>query len=195
MEESFRRETQALSDLRHRNIVEILDSGIDDESGEHFIVMEWVDQDLELLRTKTPFNGWGQLYAGLGRAILEAIAYAHTHSIVHRDIKPSNILVTDDGVAKVCDFGMSKIRNFLEPGLRFHNSLHCLTRRRSPMMGRIATRETSSVLWRSAFRFLSPEPPKDHAELHRALERLDIDQSLKALFRRSLSLESPLTDR
>jgi serine/threonine protein kinase len=40
VEESFRRETRALSDLRHPNIIEILDSGVDEDSGEHFIVME-----------------------------------------------------------------------------------------------------------------------------------------------------------
>src|SRR6266511_4027965 len=117
VEESFRRETQALSDLRHPNIVEILDSGIDEDTGEHYIAMEWIDQDLDALSNKSPFRDWKQLYETIGRPVLEAIAFAHTHSTIHRDIKPSNILITSEGVAKVCDFGISKIRNFLEPGV------------------------------------------------------------------------------
>ena len=92
VEESFRRETQALSALRHPNNIEIYDSGFDEETGEHYICMEWVDQDLEQFRLKSPFVDWESFYERIGRQILEGLSFAHSHATIHRDIKPSNIL-------------------------------------------------------------------------------------------------------
>lgn len=117
IEESFRRETQALSDLKHPNIVRIFDSGIDADTGEHFIAMEWVDEDLANVTFASPYSGWQEFFDKVGRQIVEALAFAHSRATVHRDIKPTNILVTSDGTVKVCDFGISKIRNFLAPGV------------------------------------------------------------------------------
>ena len=137
------------------------------------------------------FTVGSQVYSGLGRAILEAIAYAHTHSIVHRDIKPSNILVTGDGIAKVCDFGISKIRNFLEPGVTLSQYASLPYAPPEPDDGTYSYTRDVFGFAALCVSLLSPEPPKDHAELHRALERLNLDQSLKALLRRSLSLDEP----
>lgn len=117
VEESFRRETQALSDLKHSNIVQIFDSGFDADTGEHYIAMEWVDEDLTDILSREKYNSWDAFFSKIGRQILEALAFAHSHRVVHRDIKPSNVLVTKEGFVKVCDFGISKIRNFLEPGV------------------------------------------------------------------------------
>lgn len=191
VEESFRRETQALSDLRHQNIIEICDSGIDEETGEHFIAMEWVEQDLESLRAKTPFKTWDEFYRTVGRSILEAIAYAHTHSIVHRDIKPSNILVTTDGVVKVCDFGISKIRNFLEPGVTLSQYASLPYAPPEPDDGSYSYTRDVFGFAALCVTLLSPKAPQDHGELHRALDRLDLEHPLKALLRRSLSIEAP----
>ena len=94
IEESFRRETQALSDLKHPHVVKIFDAGFDEVSGEHYIAMEWVDHDLEAIKATKPFSSWTDFYTRIGQQVLEAIAFAHTHATVHRDIKPSNILVT-----------------------------------------------------------------------------------------------------
>ena len=56
VEESFRRETRALSDLKHPNIVQIIDSGFDAETGEHYVAMEWVDRDLATVCAEKPFS-------------------------------------------------------------------------------------------------------------------------------------------
>ncbi|WP_189836276.1 protein kinase domain-containing protein [Sulfuriferula multivorans] len=58
VEESFRRETQALSDLQHPNIVQIFDSGFDQDTDEHYIAMEWVADDLEGVLGRSRFDCW-----------------------------------------------------------------------------------------------------------------------------------------
>lgn len=191
VEESFRRETQALSNLRHPNIVQIFDSGIDVDTGEHYIAMEWVDQDLETYRILSPFRDWKHFYEEIGRQILEALAFAHTYATIHRDIKPSNILVTTERIAKVCDFGISKIRNFLEPGVTL---AHYASLPYAP-----PERDDGSYSYsRDVFGFaalsvslLVPDPPKNYDDLLKTLESLDIENPVKRVLRRSLSLDNP----
>lgn len=117
IEESFRREVQALTDLKHPNIVRILDSGRDAEADLHYIVMEWVEADLRQLCERESLKTWDEFYRTAGADVLEALVYAHSRSTVHRDVKPSNVLVSSNGVVKLCDFGISKIRRFLSPGV------------------------------------------------------------------------------
>jgi len=191
VEESFRRETQALSDLKHSNIVEILDFGVDEDTAEHFIVMEWIDRDLDQMAALRQFNDWEQFFLLIGRPILEALAFAHTHAIVHRDIKPSNILISDDGVPKLCDFGISKIRNFLEPGTT-------LSQYATPPYAPPEPDDGSYTYTRDVFGFaalcvsvLGNDKPADYGALHASLERLPLKETAKLLFRRCLSVESP----
>ncbi|MBL8507558.1 MAG: serine/threonine protein kinase, partial [Chitinimonas sp.] len=117
IEESFRREVQALSDLKHPHIISILDSGKDEDNGVHFVVMEWVEKDLSAILQPGMYENWADYYGAVGKGVLDALAFAHTRSTAHRDVKPSNVLVTDEGSVKLCDFGISKIRNFLAPGV------------------------------------------------------------------------------
>ncbi len=191
VEESFRRETQALSDLKHRNIVQILDSGFDTDSGEHYIAMEWIDKDLAAVCEAKPFKDWSEFFNSSGRQILEALAFAHTHATVHRDIKPSNILLTAEGIAKVCDFGISKIRNFLEPGVT-------LAQYASIPYAPPESDDGTYSYSRDVFGFaalaiatLRDHPPRNHQDLVEALESLAIDEPVKRLLRRCLSLENP----
>ena len=191
VEESFRRETRALSDLRHPNIIEILDSGVDEDSGEHFIVMEWVEKALDAYRGTTPLKDWNQLFNAIGRPVLEALAFAHTHVTVHRDIKLSNILITPEDIPKVCDFGISKIRNFLEPGVTL---AHYASFPFSPP----ESDDGSYSYTRDVFGFaalcvslLAPQVPHDHKQLLGALEGLDVDGSIRRLLQRCLSLACP----
>lgn len=191
VEESFRRETSALSGLRHPNIVEILDSGVDENTGEHFIVMEWVDQDLDLYRVGAPMQDWKQLFDRIGRPVLEALAFAHTHVTVHRDIKPSNILITPEGLPKVCDFGISKIRNFLEPGVTL--SQFGSIPFAPPELDDGAYSYTRDVFGFAALCVsqLAAKAPRGHTELISALEALEVEEPIKRLLRRCLSLENP----
>ena len=191
VEESFRRETLALSDLKHPNIVQIIDSGFDEDTNEHFIAMEWVDDDLASVLGRSRYSDWGSFFAKIGRPILEALAFAHSHRTVHRDIKPSNILVTAEGVPKVCDFGISKIRNFLEPGVTLaHFASFPFA---PPEMD-----DGSYSYSRDVFGFvalsvvaLTNERIVDHNTLVAGLERIKVDEALKRLLRRSISLDNP----
>ncbi|MFO7887516.1 MAG: Stk1 family PASTA domain-containing Ser/Thr kinase [Eubacteriales bacterium] len=102
----FKDESQAAAKLNHNNIVNIYDTGIDDDT--HYIVMEYVEgttlkeyiQNNKPLDIKESINIAGQ--------IAEALRHAHANKIIHRDIKPQNILITEDKLAKVGDFGIAR---------------------------------------------------------------------------------------
>jgi eukaryotic-like serine/threonine-protein kinase len=103
----FKNERQILASLDHANIARLLDGGTTEE-GVPYFVMELIegqpiDQycDGHQLPTAERLRLFSQ--------VCSAVHYAHQHLIIHRDIKPSNILVTDEGVPKLLDFGIAKI--------------------------------------------------------------------------------------
>lgn len=102
----FRKEALAAAGLNHPGIVAVYDSG--EEDGNSYIVMELVSGKTlrELINSDNPPNAQQSLEIVSG--ILEALSYSHANGIVHRDIKPGNIMVTDDGVVKVMDFGIAR---------------------------------------------------------------------------------------
>jgi serine/threonine protein kinase len=100
----FAQEAKAASALNHPNIVHIYD--VTEANGAPFLAMEFVfGQTLSHLvaRKGLPLND-ALKYAA---QIADALAKAHAAGIVHRDLKPSNIMVTEDGLVKVLDFGLS----------------------------------------------------------------------------------------
>ena len=113
--ESFRRETQALRELKHQSIVELSDSGKDKQTGEYFLVLEWMERDLATLLNESPLEGWDSYWERLALPILNALAFSHERKCVHRDLKPSNILIGADGRLKLADFGISKLRGYFRP--------------------------------------------------------------------------------
>ncbi len=104
----FRREALAAARLVHPNIVQVFDFGLDEPTGQHFIVMELVDgpscaqvlRDRRLLPVNEALDVIGQSSRGLG--------HAHRNGVVHRDVKPGNLLIGADGVVKLADFGIAR---------------------------------------------------------------------------------------
>lgn len=189
--ESFRRETQALSDLQHPNIVQIFNSGFDAESEEHYIAMEWVDHDLEHRLSSGRFADWDSFFSTIGRPILEALAHAHAHRTIHRDIKPSNILLSADGIVKVCDFGISKIRNFLEPGVTLAHFASFPFAPPEPDDGSFSYSRDVFGFTALAIAALTDSKVESHNTLVAHLEHLRVDDALKRILRRATSLENP----
>jgi len=101
----FAREAQIAAELRHPNLVPVVDVGIGD--GELFLVMPIVDGgSLEAERERFGDEGWARPRLAQVAAGLEAL---HARGIVHRDLKPANILL-DRGVARIADFGLAAVR-------------------------------------------------------------------------------------
>ena len=105
----FQREAIAASSLTHPNIVEIYDVGEDD--GNYYIVMEYVDgKTLKSLIKKRGALTLPEV-VDIMLQLTSAIACAHESFIIHRDIKPQNVLILDNGVAKITDFGIAMALN------------------------------------------------------------------------------------
>ncbi|MBM3238840.1 serine/threonine protein kinase [Candidatus Poribacteria bacterium] len=114
--EAFKREVQAYKEVKHPGIVELLDSGIDEETGYPFLVLEWMNSNLSEYVKESPPEGWDTFAETVAIPLLEALAFAHTRLLIHRDIKPSNILINANGKPKLADFGISKLKRLLQPG-------------------------------------------------------------------------------
>jgi serine/threonine protein kinase/tetratricopeptide (TPR) repeat protein len=106
----FLQEAKSAAALNHPNIMAVHE--IDEHDGQAFLVMEYI-------KGKTLRGHLSQLTSGSGVPVKQAIEWtiqvarglkaAHARKIVHRDIKAANIMITEDGVPKIMDFGLAKI--------------------------------------------------------------------------------------
>ncbi len=105
----FEREAKAAANLKHDNIVNIIEFGKTEDL--YFIAMEFVEgKSLKDLITAVDFipHDIALMIAG---EILQGLAHAHQKGVVHRDIKPANILIGTDGGPKIADFGLAQAQD------------------------------------------------------------------------------------
>ncbi len=102
----FEQEARSVATLSHPNILALFDIGNDDRP---FLVTELLDG--ETLRTRLSRGALPiASVIDLSRQLVAGVAAAHGRGIVHRDLKPENVFLTRDGVVKILDFGLAKMR-------------------------------------------------------------------------------------
>jgi serine/threonine-protein kinase len=102
-------EARAAGRLSHPGIVAVHDADTAAETGLSFLAMELIEgESLEHWLRRAGFLP-PALAVDLVAQIARALGYAHRRGVVHRDVKPANILITEDGKAKVADFGIAKV--------------------------------------------------------------------------------------
>lgn len=103
----FEAEAQSAARLTHPNIVSIYDVGV--EGNLYYIVMELIQGKTlkEIIVEEQGPLPW-KWSINVAIQIASALEMAHKNNIIHRDIKPHNIIITEDGIAKVTDFGIAK---------------------------------------------------------------------------------------
>ncbi|HBY58900.1 MAG TPA: hypothetical protein DEH78_03705 [Solibacterales bacterium] len=167
----FRVEASAAAQLSHPNIVKVYDFAERPEFA--YIVMELV-RGLRLTEYTAGRSAAEKLSAL--RQVAAALDYAHSFGIYHRDVKPANVLVNSDGVAKLADFGLAKMRSVSGITLRgmLVGTFHYLPpeQLRSEFAG---ARSDQYSLAAMAYEVLTGRPPLEAATEHMLLLRIVSD--------------------
>jgi len=185
--EAFKRETSALRELQHPNIVRLLDHGIDSTSHETFLVLEWIDHSLsDHLATNRP-TSWPVFYDQIGRPIVEGLAFAHSRFCIHRDVKPANILWDAEGRPKLADFGIAKIKEWVAPSVTLADFQ---TRPYCPQEYDDGAYTYSRDVFAAAVSLLecfTGSAPRMYEDIPALVERLDTTHGLRGLFQLAVS--------
>lgn len=103
----FEREAKAVAALSHPNILAIHDFGY--QEGTAYLVMELLEGATLRQRMKSSVLNWREAVK-IASSIADGLAAAHVKGIIHRDIKPENIFLTNDGLVKILDFGIARVK-------------------------------------------------------------------------------------
>ncbi|MFK8012114.1 MAG: serine/threonine protein kinase, partial [Marinicellaceae bacterium] len=109
MIDRFLRERQILSDLNHNNIAQLYDAGLSENQIPWFVMELVQGQDILSYTEKNNLNTKQRVF--LFKQVCEALSYAHSRGIIHRDIKPNNLMVNENGIIKLLDFGIATDRD------------------------------------------------------------------------------------
>ncbi len=137
------REARSSAGLSHRNVVTVFD--VVEEAGAIWLVMEHVPgRSLsEIIKQDGPLDP--AEVADIGAQVADGLAAAHAAGTMHRDVKPGNVLIREDGVAKISDFGIA--RNTGDPALTQSGFLTGTPSYFSPELARGAAPSPASDVW------------------------------------------------
>ncbi|MDX2849332.1 AAA domain-containing protein [Streptomyces sp. PA03-3a] len=183
-QESLRR----LGKADHPNIVRLIEAGWSEELDRAYLVLEWIENSLKQKMDHGEAMSWRRFYTDVGAPLLSALACAHLSEIEHRDLKPGNVLLTADGLVKLADFGIAKIRdNFSSVATvaGYRSGLYSPPDVSSPPY----TRDVFSwgVL---AVQALSGSAAKEYADLQTVLEGLDLEDEVRSILRSCVNLQA-----
>lgn len=156
----FRIEAAAVACVAHPNIVRIHDVGV--HGGFPYIVLEFVAGGslADRIGDRPQSPRWA---ANIAKTAAEAMQHAHDRQILHRDLKPHNILLTEDDVPKITDFGLAKFsgpfqeifaahHSFTPPSMDGYRDMSAVQQlaevAKDEAAGRISRHEATSALWR-----------------------------------------------
>jgi tetratricopeptide (TPR) repeat protein/predicted Ser/Thr protein kinase len=152
----FQQERRILASLEHPNIARMLDAGTTPD-GVPYLVMEYVD-GMPLHRYAEEHRLRVNARLQLFRQICGAVSYAHRNLIVHRDLKPGNILVTEEGVPKLLDFGIARLLGESRADATVTNAMTPRYASPEQMAGRAITTASDIYSLGVILRELVPEP-------------------------------------
>ncbi|GET40936.1 PatA/PatG family cyanobactin maturation protease [Microseira wollei] len=194
--ESAKREREALTELKHPRIIKMLDSGVDEQTGDEFLVLELMKWNLADYLQAHPDTDWHYFYLNIALPILEGLEFCHRHHYIHRDIHPTNILLDNIGNIKLADFNISKkidSKNNSDP-----DSMTCISLMK-PGRGIYVPPEPDAGLYsytRDVFGFgilvlncLTNVELSNYEYVLEALEKLDAPLAAKKIIETTISLD------
>jgi serine/threonine protein kinase len=107
-EEKFRREAITIANLKHSNIIQVLDYGIQESTGTPFLVMEQAHRTLRQ-RYSTGTKLSPRHILPYVEQVASALQYAHKLKVIHRDVKPENMLLDENDKVRLSDFGIAVV--------------------------------------------------------------------------------------
>jgi eukaryotic-like serine/threonine-protein kinase len=156
------REARLAAQLNHPHVVAVFDLVVDEETGHHWLVMEYVDgRTIAQLVSKHGRIPIDDAALVMGQ-VADALAAAHAAGIVHRDVKPSNVLVDRRGFAKLTDFGIARITN--DPSLTQTGMVTGSPAYLAPEVAAGKRADEASDVWSlgaTLFHMLAGRPPYD----------------------------------
>jgi serine/threonine-protein kinase len=200
----FQREAQVVGQLRHRNVVEVFDFGVED--GIPFMVMELLEgKDLATLLDKRGSISIERA-VDIVLAVAAGLLAAHERGLVHRDIKPANIFLSrEDGgeIPKILDFGIAKTSNsrLTQAGSVF-GTQHYISPEQARNSADVDARTDQYALGVILYQCLAGRPPHDGDNVYAVIKnivegrfappsayRLDIPTGLEIIIMKSMATE------
>nr|XP_035128626.1 cyclin-dependent kinase-like 4 isoform X5 [Callithrix jacchus] len=105
------REIRMLKQLKHPNLVNLIE--VFRRKRKMHLVFEYCDHTLLNELERNPHGVADGVIKSVLWQTLQALNFCHKHNCIHRDVKPENILITKQGIIKICDFGFARILSFL----------------------------------------------------------------------------------